>query len=79
MQMEGWYDISTAPRDGTLVRVGWADDGVMREWFVMKWNPFQLNGLFPGDKGMWVAPDGSFTWNEVDPEGAPTHWGHYVQ
>lgn len=78
--MDGWYGIDTAPRDGRLVRVGWAEGSVMQEWFVMQWDPTGQNGLFaPGVSGMWVAPDGSFTWNEADPEGAPTHWGFHVQ
>lgn len=66
--MEGWYDISTAPRDGTLVRLGWAERGVMQEWYIMFWHD-----------GVWNAPSGGFIWSEDEPNGAPTHWGYYVQ
>lgn len=70
--MDEWLDISTAPRDGTIIAVGWADDGEMQEWFNMQWGHIQKNGLFPGQVGMWVSPCGSFTWQEEDH--GPTHW-----
>ena len=69
--MDGWYDISTAPRDGTLIKIG--ADG---EWFVMRWNPEAKNGIFPGVKGFWQVPDGSMTWCEEGGFG-PTHWLPY--
>ena len=71
-----WKDIETAPKDGRLVRVGWkeAGDTDMQEWFTMRWGHIQQNGLFPGVVGMWVSPDGSFTWQEKD--GGPTHWSN---
>jgi len=69
--MEGWYDISTAPRDGTLIKVG--ADG---EWFVMRWNGDAVNDLIPGVLGFWEAPDQSFTWDSSG-EFGPTHWLPY--
>lgn len=77
--IEHWAAIGTAPRDGSIVRVAWSYDGVIQEWFTMRWDDSQTNGLFPDVKGMWVAPNGSFTWNEADAEGAPTHWQPITQ
>jgi hypothetical protein len=78
--MSDWQTIDTAPRDGTLIRVGWKGphDAEMQEWFTMRWGHIQQNGLFSGVVGMWVAPDGSFTWNESGGFG-PTHWMHEPQ
>jgi len=39
----------------------------------MQWGHIQRNGLFPGLVGMWVAEDGSFTWQDADDLG-PTYW-----
>lgn len=74
--MTDWQPIETAPKDGTLIKIGWKfpGDTDMQEWFVMQWSHIQRNGLYPGVVGMWVAPDGSFTWNADNPDGAPTHW-----
>lgn len=70
-----WQPIETAPKDGTIIQIGWKEpgDADMQEWFTMQWGDIQRNGLFPGKVGMWVAPDGSFTWNE-SADGGPTHW-----
>jgi hypothetical protein len=74
--MTDWQPIETAPRDGTLVCVGWKGprDTEMQEWFTMQWGHIQKNDLFaPGQIGMWVMPDGSLTWTEST-GGGPTHW-----
>ncbi len=73
--MIGWKEIKSAPKDGTLIRVGWKfpEDKDMQEHYVMRWGAIQRNGMFPGKVGMWVAPDGSFTWND-EGDGGPTHW-----
>lgn len=59
----------TEPRDGTLIIVGHDDVGE----FPMQWGHIQRNGLFPGKVGMWVAQDGSFTWQD-GPEEGPSYW-----
>lgn len=65
-----WQPIDTAPRDGTIVEL---TDGDMT--FAMRWSATQRNPFFaPGVTGMWVVPNGSMTWTEHDPDGAPTHW-----
>ena len=72
---DGWQPIATAPRDGTIVDLTWMDDGEAQEIWPMQWGHIQRNGLFaPGVTGMWIVPDGSLTWTEHDPAGAPTHW-----
>lgn len=55
--------IATAPRDGTMIVVAHDDVGE----FVMVWDPEGANDFFaPGDVGIWVATDGSFTWKDTD-------------
>lgn len=62
--------ISSAPRDGTLIIVAHDDVGA----FPVRWNPEATNDLFaPGCSGLWVAPDGTFTWSEHGGLG-PSHW-----
>lgn len=71
----GWQPLSSAPRDGTVVELTWMDDGKPQEIWPMQWAHIQRNDLFAsGVVGMWVVPDGSLTWTEHNPDGAPTHW-----
>lgn len=70
----GWRDIETAPKDGRVIVLTWFEDGKPQEQWPMLWGHIQRNGLFPGKLGMWTTPDGSVTWNDDDPAGAPTHW-----
>lgn len=69
-----WQLIETAPKDGTVIILTWMEDGKPAEQWPMRWAHIQRNGLFPGKIGMWTATDGSCTWNDDDPAGAPTHW-----
>ena len=65
--------IETAPRDGTIIIVYHEDCGE----FVVQWGHIQKNELFaPGTTGMWVSPQGDFTWQEADGNG-PSHWRIY--
>lgn len=79
--MSEWQPIDTAPKDGTLIRIGWKEPhhADMQEWFTMRWCHIQTNGFFPGMVGMWCAPDGSFTWNGTVDDGGPTHWMPVVE
>lgn len=62
--------IDTAPKDGTVIVVGHDDVGE----FVMKWAPSVLNLLVgPTPRGMWLAVDGSFTWDDSRDAG-PDYW-----
>lgn len=70
-----WRPISTAPRDGRLILLTWMEGGKAQEVWPMRWETDATNWLFaPGVTGMWVLDGGGATWNEADPEGAPTHW-----
>jgi len=71
-----WQTMKNAPRDGTLVELTWFEKGVPQEIVTMRWDPKMRNGLFPGVVGFWVSPEVSFTWNETNKDGAPTHWRH---
>lgn len=71
---DGWNDIASAPRNGRPIRVAAFDDHGLIQSFVMQWGHIARNELFaPGVVGMWVAPDGSFTW-DASHDGGPTHW-----
>lgn len=70
---DGWRPIESAPKDGTLVRLTWMDEGEPADMAVMAWGHIQRNGLFPDVCGMWVSPCGQVTWNADDGAG-PTHW-----
>lgn len=73
--MDEWQTIATAPRDGTPIVLTWMDDGKPQDQWLMQWGHIQRNELFaPGVVGMWITPDGCFTWTEDNPKGAPTHW-----
>jgi len=74
----GWLSIADhpPPKDGTVILLSWFDNGRPQEWFAMQWGHIKRNGLFPGKVGMWMTPDGSLTWADDDPHGAPTHWKH---
>lgn len=72
--MTDWKTIESAPKDGTIIILTWLDDNKPQDQFAMQWAHIQRNGLFPGKVSMWTTPNGSFTWNDDDPAGAPTHW-----
>jgi hypothetical protein len=69
-----WQPIETAPRDGSVVELTWMENGRPQDIWPMQWMAIQRNGLFPGKLGMWTLPNGGATWNDDDPDGAPTHW-----
>lgn len=68
----GWQPISTAPRDGTVVDLtAEDDDGVPWQ---MQWDAAFVNHLVSPLPGVWITPDGAFTWSEAEPEFGPTRW-----
>lgn len=71
---DGWETMETAPKDGSIVELTWMEDGVPQEIWVMRWDADRCNGMFPGRVGFWTTTDGNLTWNDDDPDGAPTHW-----
>lgn len=72
--MGEWLPIDGAPKDGRVIDLTWMEGGVPQEIWPMQWGHIQRNGLFPENTGMWVAPDGSVTWNGGPDNGGPTHW-----
>ena len=73
--MRDWLPIDQAPRDGSLVELTHIWRGEPQEIYRMRWDAEATNPVFaPGVTGLWVLDCGSMTWNETDPEGAPTHF-----
>lgn len=69
-----WHPISTAPRDGTIIDLTGPDGEV----WPMSWSVFA--GMNQGIWAMRGRLSGALlsTWDERDPDGAPTHWRHRV-
>lgn len=67
--------ISSAPRDGTYIKVCAYDDGVVTGPYVMCWDKDYTNPLVGPHKGMWVSDFSvsRFTWDESRGFG-PSHW-----
>lgn len=65
-----WLDITSAPRDGTVVRVR---DFEGNGPFLMRWNPAGVNSMTSVQPGIWEDIAGYFTWCE-DSGFGPTHW-----
>lgn len=57
---DGFQDISTAPRDGTVVEVMDPDCGALP----MRWDADGFNVLVSNSEGIWVCPAKTFTWSE---------------
>ncbi|ABE63624.1 hypothetical protein Nham_2856 [Nitrobacter hamburgensis X14] len=75
MNEDRWEDISTAPRDGTIIEVIEPDVGA----FAMRWNPNGFDLLTSKRKGVWELPSGGparLTWSEDNYLG-PTNWRLY--
>lgn len=69
MFVEKWEPITTAPRDGTLIMVRAEGFGPHK----MRWDSEATNPLVGSHKGLWVAEDRSFTWDESRGAG-PEEW-----
>lgn len=70
-----WQEMDSAPRDGRIILLTWMENGEPAEIWPMRWSRMGTNDFFaPGVIGIWELSDGSLTWNEADPMGAPTHW-----
>lgn len=69
-----WHPMRTAPRDGTIIVLAWFEDGKPAEQWPMRWNPRGKNLLVQEHAGIWETPDGSLTWSEEHPDGAPDAW-----
>lgn len=65
------HPYNTAPKDGRLIGL-WAED--VGGPFPMRWDADATNPLVGDVRGLWVMADGSMTWSDHDPAGAPTHW-----
>jgi hypothetical protein len=72
MTGNGYQDISTAPRDGTMIEVMDPDCGA----FPMRWNPDGFNSLVSIGEGIWECPGKNFTWSE-DHGCGPSCWRPY--
>lgn len=70
MPLVSWYPIKDAPRDGSLVYVR-AGEGFGPH--KMRWDPEATNWIVGSHKGLWVAEDKSFTWDESRGAG-PEEW-----
>ncbi len=71
------HPIETAPRDGTLIRLGHPDEGVFHN---MRWNSNGTNPIFqPGVTGIWEHIDAhgnvAHTWSEAQGFGPSLWWG----
>ena len=67
--MSDWQDISTAPRDGRIIRL-WAEDAPVVE---MAWDGDGYNPLVSMREGIWKGYNGELTWS-ADRGYGPTHW-----
>lgn len=67
-----YQDISTAPRDGTVIEVMDPDCGS----FAMSWNADGFNPLVSTSEGIWECPGKTMTWCE-DNDCGPRYWRPY--
>jgi hypothetical protein len=78
--MDGWTDINDAPKDGTLVKLCWDDEGVPSDasgpW---KWFAEENNWPIQSSLGIWMTVNKSMAWSVDNPDGAPTHFQHMTQ
>lgn len=71
-QHNEYRDISTAPRDGTVVEVMDPELGS----FAMRWKADGFNSLVSLTEGILECPGGQFTWSE-DRDCGPRYWRPY--